>query len=167
MKLKRLGDGREFDVEAEPAAGVVHVTIDGHPAEYPLIQAGDGLMIVTIGTRKIRIAGENRSRSLLGVAGALNREFIRVENTRAAARGLASPELLAPMPGKILKVLVSEGQQVAAGDPLIVVEAMKMETTLSAESPAIIQKLEAAVGQMVEGGQLLIRFSPIPDSSAP
>jgi len=166
MKLKRLGDGREFDVEAEPAAGVVRVTIDGHPAEYPLAETGDGF-IVTIGTRKIRIAGENRSRSLLGVAGALNREFIRVENTRAAARGLASPELLAPMPGKILKVLVSEGQQVAAGDPLIVVEAMKMETTLSAESPAIIQKLEAAVGQMVEGGQLLIRFSPIPDSSAP
>src|SRR6266436_628144 len=127
MKLKRLGDGREFDVEAEPAAGVVRVTIDGHQAEYPLIESGDGLLIVTIGTRKIRIASVKRSRSLLGVAGALNREFVRVESIRAAARGLASPELIAPMPGKILKVLVSEGQQVAAGDPLIVVEAMKME----------------------------------------
>jgi 3-methylcrotonyl-CoA carboxylase alpha subunit len=60
----------------------------------------------------------------------------------------------------VLKVLVAEGQPVEPGDPLIVLEAMKMETTLYAESPAIVAKICVAAGQMVDHGARLIELSP-------
>ena len=76
-----------------------------------------------------------------------------VEGRAAASRGgLAAPEVDAPMPGKVLKMLVAEGEPVEHGDPLIVLEAMKMETTLYAESPAIVAKICVVAGQMVDHG---------------
>jgi biotin carboxyl carrier protein len=97
----------------------------------------------------------------VAAAGPLAAEFIVVEG-RTAHRvgGLAAPEVDAPMPGKVLKVLVAEGQAVEHGDPLIVLEAMKMETTLYAESPAIVAKICVVAGQMVDHGARLIELSP-------
>ena len=69
------------------------------------------------------------------------------------------------MPGKVLKVLVAEGQAVEAGQPLIIIEAMKMETTLSAESPAVVKKIRARAGEMVDHGAVLIELSPPAASS--
>ncbi|MGB6564467.1 MAG: acetyl-CoA carboxylase biotin carboxyl carrier protein subunit, partial [Candidatus Binataceae bacterium] len=83
------------------------------------------------------------------------------------AGGLAAPEVDAPMPGKVLKVLVAEGQPVEHGDPLIVLEAMKMETTLYAESPAIVAKICVVAGQMVDHGARLIELSPVATPARP
>jgi biotin carboxyl carrier protein len=74
--------------------------------------------------------------------------------------------MAAPMPGKVLKILVSEGQAVAAGEPLIVLEAMKMETTLFAEGAAVIRKIRVETGQMVDHGAVLLELSPAAGSSA-
>jgi 3-methylcrotonyl-CoA carboxylase alpha subunit len=71
------------------------------------------------------------------------------------------------MPGKVLKVLVAEGQPVEHGDPLIVLEAMKMETTLYAESPAIVAKVCVEAGQMVDHGARLIELSPAATPARP
>jgi biotin carboxyl carrier protein len=64
------------------------------------------------------------------------------------------------MPGKVLRVLVKNGEAVVAGQPLVVLEAMKMETALAAESEAIVKRVVAAPGQMVDHGALLIELSP-------
>jgi 3-methylcrotonyl-CoA carboxylase alpha subunit len=71
------------------------------------------------------------------------------------------------MPGKVLKLLVADGQPVEHGDPLIVLEAMKMETTLYAESPAIVAKICVEAGQMVDHGARLIELSPVATSARP
>jgi 3-methylcrotonyl-CoA carboxylase alpha subunit len=101
-------------------------------------------------------------------AGPFAAEFAAVEG-RAAHRagGLAAPEVDAPMPGKVLKVLVTEGQAVEQGDPLIVLEAMKMETTLYAESAAIVKKICVVPGQMVDHGARLVELSPVATSARP
>jgi len=65
-----------------------------------------------------------------------------------------------------LKIMVHEGEQVEAGQPLITMEAMKMETTLSAEGPARVKTIPVSPGQMVDAGALLIELSPL-DSSKP
>jgi pyruvate carboxylase subunit B len=54
---------------------------------------------------------------------------------------LAAPEIVSPMPGKVTQVLVKEGDKVAAGDGLLILEAMKMENRLTAEAPAIVRKV--------------------------
>jgi 3-methylcrotonyl-CoA carboxylase alpha subunit len=62
------------------------------------------------------------------------------------------------MPGKVIAVLVADGDAVEAGQPLVLVEAMKMETTLSAEIAGRVQKVSAAPGQLVEAGQVLVEI---------
>jgi biotin carboxyl carrier protein len=62
----------------------------------------------------------------------------------------------APMPGLVLQVAVQEGQAVAKGDPLIILEAMKMENILKSPGDGMVKSVWVKAGQAVEKGQLLI-----------
>jgi pyruvate carboxylase len=64
----------------------------------------------------------------------------------------------APMPGAVVAVAVGVGERVAAGQKLLTLEAMKMETTLYAERAATVAEVLARPGTQVEGGDLLVRF---------
>jgi 3-methylcrotonyl-CoA carboxylase alpha subunit len=171
MKLKRQGDAREFEVELiaqnQPGktdaglARAVRITIDGREVAATVAAMPDGSAMVELGGRRVRVAGARLRSSIVAAAGPFAAEFVMVEGRTAhRAGGLAAHEVDAPMPGKVLKVLVAEGQAVEHGDPLIVLEAMKMETTLYAESPAIVAKICVAAGQMVDHGARLIELSP-------
>ena len=71
------------------------------------------------------------------------------------------PEVvIAPMPGTIVDVKVKEGDSVEAGQGLVIVEAMKMENSLKAERDAIISKVYAIEGQVLEQDDLIIEFEP-------
>ncbi|MCB0464669.1 MAG: acetyl-CoA carboxylase biotin carboxyl carrier protein subunit [Aequorivita sp.] len=67
-------------------------------------------------------------------------------------------EIHAPMPGIILEVNVSEGDEVKKGDFLCVLEAMKMENTLTAPRDGVIKSVNIAQGETVDKGKLLIEF---------
>lgn len=67
-------------------------------------------------------------------------------------------DIKAPMPGMVLNVLVTEGQEVKKGDALIVLEAMKMENILKSPSDGVIKKVAINKGVAVEKNQLLIQF---------
>ena len=64
----------------------------------------------------------------------------------------------APMPGKVLEVKVSAGDEVAAGDALLVLEAMKMENVLRAPRDGKIERVDAQVGEAVEKGAVLVAY---------
>lgn len=70
----------------------------------------------------------------------------------------ASREVRAPMPGLVLAVAVTPGQAVQAGDPLVVLEAMKMENELRAEADAIVQTVLVNPGDAVGKNEVLIEF---------
>ncbi|HSA58737.1 MAG TPA: acetyl-CoA carboxylase biotin carboxyl carrier protein subunit [bacterium] len=73
--------------------------------------------------------------------------------------GAAGPEeAAAPMPGTVRKVLVVEGQQVAAGDPLVVIEAMKMEHTIDAPRSGSVKKILFQAGDKVGMGERLVEI---------
>jgi biotin carboxyl carrier protein len=67
-------------------------------------------------------------------------------------------ELKAPMPGLVLSTLVKEGDIIAKGDSLLVLEAMKMENIIKSPTEGIIKKIHALKGNAVEKNQLLISF---------
>lgn len=67
-------------------------------------------------------------------------------------------DIKAPMPGMVLNILVSEGQEVKKGEALLVLEAMKMENILKSPSDGVIKKIAAVKGTAVEKNQLLIQF---------
>jgi biotin carboxyl carrier protein len=62
----------------------------------------------------------------------------------------------APMPGLILKVLVENGQSIKKGDPVLILEAMKMENVFKAPADAVVKDIHVNAGQAVEKGQVLI-----------
>ena len=67
---------------------------------------------------------------------------------------VAQGSLLAPMPGTVIGVPVSEGAEVTAGQPVLVLEAMKMQHTINAPSDGVVSDL-VAVGQQVAAGEVL------------
>jgi len=67
-------------------------------------------------------------------------------------------EVKAPMPGLIIDVSVEEGQKVKEGDSLLVLEAMKMESTFTSPKEGIIQSISVSKGDTVEKGQLLVKI---------
>jgi biotin carboxyl carrier protein len=119
----------QLDREAGGRSHRVAVT-EGQSGELTLTLA-DGLVRATVNGRRSRRGGE--------VAGAAGEQRI-----------------VAPMPGKILRVLVQPGQDVAARQPLVVVEAMKMENELSSPRAGRVKEVTAVEGQSVEAGRILI-----------
>ena len=82
----------------------------------------------------------------------------------ASERPKADPgnpaHVAAPMPGMVASLAVVDGQRVAAGDPLLVIEAMKMETTLSAPCAGVVSEIAVAAGTRVESRDLLMVLAP-------
>ena len=70
--------------------------------------------------------------------------------------------LTAPMPGKVIQIFVKAGDKVKRGAPLAVLEAMKMENTLSAQADATIAEIAVSVGDQVGEGALILRFEAGP-----
>jgi biotin carboxyl carrier protein len=67
-------------------------------------------------------------------------------------------EIKAPMPGLVLEIAVSDGQEVKEGDKLLILEAMKMENSIMIQTDAIIKKISVSAGQAVEKGQVLLEL---------
>ena len=65
-------------------------------------------------------------------------------------------DLLALMPGKILKVLVSEGQKIKMGEPVIIMESMKMEQTIVSSADGVINSINVKEGETIEVGSVMI-----------
>jgi len=94
------------------------------------------------------------------------RASVRVETERermeasagGGAGGSAEKLVKAPMPGRVIKILVEAGQEVVAGQALLVVEAMKMENEVKAKGPGTVQTVHVSVGATVEANAKLVTF---------
>ena len=76
-----------------------------------------------------------------------------------SAAPASSKSLLSLMPGVVIKVLVKEGQRVAAGDVLLVLEAMKMENEIRSDRTGTIASIDVSPGQQVQTGDPLVTFA--------
>lgn len=78
-------------------------------------------------------------------------EFIDKAQKASGLHGGAG-SLQSPMPGKIFKVLKREGEEVKLGDPVLILEAMKMEHTIKAQQDGVVKKIHFEEGAQVQGG---------------
>ena len=125
---------------------------------------GTSLRHLRLGDRGFPMSAERSDDGwFFRVAGRRVRVEVEDERTRAirelAGRdelGEGERELRAPMPGRIVRVLVESGQAVEAGDGLVVMEAMKMENELSARGPGTVESVRVEEGQTVNQGDVLI-----------
>jgi len=91
---------------------------------------------------------------------AIRLELEDPDDESVEAEGEASPVLRAPMPGRILEVLTTEGASVSAGDPLVRLEAMKMEIDLGAPCDGVVASIPVAAGDLVDPDAELLRIEP-------
>jgi 3-methylcrotonyl-CoA carboxylase alpha subunit len=83
----------------------------------------------------------------------------------AAGAAGGTGKIAAPMPGKVIAVLVQVGDRVEHGQPVVVVEAMKMETTLTADVDGEVARIGTAVGEKIDAGALLVEITPAASSA--
>ncbi len=121
----------------------------------------DGRMLVHLDgrTMKLRALRAGRDWHLFG-DGAYRRLSLE-DDIEARDVAADSGRLLAPMPGTVIALYVQPGGRVAQGDPLVTLEAMKMEHTLVAPGPASVKALRCALGERVDEGAELIVLEPL------
>lgn len=160
----RDGD-RVREVEAVPLApGRFRVTVDGAASEIGLEALGDGrLRLLTpqgATLAEVTAAGATRFVRVQHMDFVLEREA--GSRPRARARGThakrGSGGLEAPMPGVVTRVHVAAGDTVKQGQPLIAIEAMKMEHVLRAPRDGRVRTVAARAGEMVSGGAALVEL---------
>ncbi|HXN75596.1 MAG TPA: biotin/lipoyl-containing protein [Gemmatimonadaceae bacterium] len=127
---------------------------------------GSPVRMVKLDTHVYRVVAEKRrgrGNYTLWVDGyrfeteALDERTRSIRDLSAAAAGPTGPApIIAPMPGLIVRVNVSVGDRVEAGEGLVVMEAMKMENELRATAAGIVKSVEISAGTAVEKGTLLV-----------
>ena len=88
----------------------------------------------------------------------INKEFSKNVTIKAKAEDGNLSQVGSPLPGQVAKIFVSEGEKIIKGDRVLVIEAMKMETTITAEKSGTIKKLHVGSGDNVETKDLLIEI---------
>lgn len=87
-------------------------------------------------------------------------EFAISAPRRSRSKGKSADhgQMTSPMPGKILKIFVQEGQEVIPGTPILVMEAMKMEHTIKSSKIGTVEKIHFKEGDQVQGGVELVKL---------
>jgi biotin carboxyl carrier protein len=145
-------EGRTVVVHRTTIAGTpLHqVMIDGRPLLLPLERLGPGRWSVTAwGERRDATVMDERARQIEGL----------VRQAEPASQGGV---IKAPMPGLVLRIPVAVGDAVAAGQGVLVLEAMKMENEIKAQAPGVVAGIPVREGQAVEKGQVLLQMGPAP-----
>ena len=143
-------DGRRLEeaLTSVPGSPVRLLLLDGRSAALPMEAAGAGRWAITLhGERREVDVVDARTRHIRSLTG----------DARKQAGG---GSLRAPMPGLVVRVQVEAGQEVAAGTPVVVLEAMKMENQLKTAAAVRIAAVRVEPGQAVEKGQVLLEFGP-------
>jgi biotin carboxyl carrier protein len=164
MKYQLHIDGRPLSVElfrpVENSSQLI-ATIDGRELAADVVEIAPGTYSILIGGRSFEVRLEKAGNGLRASAG--DREFhIEINDPRSWRRGRAEgiereghQQILAPMPGKVVRVLVALGEQVKAGQGLLVVEAMKMQNEVRSPKTGTVEQLSAKEGQAVNAGEIL------------
>ena len=148
------------------------VLVDGEPFEASLdIVEGTPVRLLRVGDTVHRVVarrGASRGAWRVGLDGwqfeaeALDERTRAIRDLAATQRAAQGPApLVAPMPGLVVRVLATVGDEVAAGQGLVVVEAMKMENELRASAPGRITAVHAVAGTAVEKGAVLVELASL------
>ena len=154
-EVEVVRDGDTFEVELNGRRRRLElVQLDGTVASLRFPESGRSYQITyhsgNGGSWRVAVGQREFDLSVLTLAEA-------VEEV-SAARDAGPSRLTAPIPGKVVAVKFALGDEVEAGQSLIVLEAMKMENELAADHGGRVARIHVAVGDTVEGGQLLVEL---------
>lgn len=158
--------GNTYDIElVEKEGNAVKIKLNGEIIDIDAVLSETGFYSILHNGRSYNAEVVNSSEGKYVITADFRRYDVELQNLRKRyIRGGTSAEeevqdcIKAPMPGKIIAVLVEKGCRVKKGDPLLIIEAMKMQSTYTASQDATVEAVEIVEGDSVLSDQLLITF---------
>ncbi|MEM7480516.1 MAG: biotin/lipoyl-containing protein [Acidobacteriota bacterium] len=168
MKLVIRHGEREEQVSVERSGDEYVVRIGEVEHRVEAVQAVNLLSLRTLASTHHEVAvhraGEHRrhvhGRWRAAVVDVLDPLSALVEGGAGGAGGRRAAVVEAYMPGRVVAVLAEEGADVAAGQGVVVLEAMKMENEIQAETAGVVKQLHVVAGDAVDGGDPLFEIAP-------
>jgi 3-methylcrotonyl-CoA carboxylase alpha subunit len=151
LSLSSSPSGEHIGSDGTPVAGPsVQMRLDKHGPLYTIryVRQGDGVIIVRRGGREYRVT---------------HMPPLSTDRLSRAIHLRGEESLQSPMPGKVLKVLASEGQPVEEQQPLVIIEAMKMEFTVRAPHAGRVARVYYREGDQVSAGDVLVELEKAGD----
>lgn len=165
--LVKVGD-KDFDVAIEYRQHGYKLKVDGRDVTVVSNQLGGTRSLLLVGgdSHEIDVQGDGydnqRTVFMHGREIRVEIEDFNLAQLRQTAGMSSGPTIdknfRAPMPGLILEVKVEAGQEVKKGDPMLVIEAMKMENVIKAPADLKVARVVVSTGDLVEKNDLLIEF---------
>lgn len=170
MQYKAIINGETVDVSFERTAAGIQAEVAGRIYSLGASVVRPGIFLLQWGTRSIEVS--------VFIEGDISTVFIgghcipieildsRKSLQRTARRGDSGSvsEIRSPMPGKIVRVLMEEGAAIAAGQGIVVMEAMKMQNEIKSSMAGKIGKIAVAEGETVRAADLIAVVEAIPRS---
>ena len=169
MKYYLEVDGEEHEVELITRLGELQVKLDGEPVDVRYEEVDRlGQVAIFVGDESFAVSIEgDANEAVVTVAGHAHQVSIEDERERAAhaaerERG-GGADIKSVMPGIVVSVLVSEGDKVEKGQPLLILEAMKMQNEIEAPISGLVSGVHVSEGATVGNGALLVRLTAEPE----
>lgn len=167
MKYYARVNGRDVEVELTERLGELIVSVDGERTdiEYDEVDRLGQVIALSGGLSFGASIEDDGTRVHVTIAGHVYAVEIEDERERAAhaaegARGAGGGLVLAVMPGVVARLLVAVGDEVEGGQPLLVLEAMKMQNEIPAPAAGVVQAVHVVEGKAVAAGAKLVTLAP-------
>jgi biotin carboxyl carrier protein len=162
MKFEVRIDGRARSVELTREDQRWRISLDGKSLDADAVEISPGVFSILLNGESHEIRVAPAPGGTLTLQTALHEFSAEVADPRAwrgrrhsTLEAQGRQQILAPMPGKIIRVLVQVGEKVEAGQGLLVVEAMKMQNEIRSPKSGTVERLLATEGQPVNAGEVL------------
>jgi len=153
-------DGKNYRLELNRVDGRWESRLDGRDISLDAVLARRDVLSIIIGGKAYEIKRERTATDLHVWVGP-RRYDVQLRDPRSlrgrarADDGKGLRKLIAPMPGKVVRVLLKEQSQVEAGQGVVVVEAMKMQNEIKSPKNGVVRKIVASEGAAVNAGDVL------------
>jgi biotin carboxyl carrier protein len=153
-------EGKNYRLELNYSEGRWECRLDGRAMQIDAVLARRDVLSLIIDGRAYEIKRERTATDLHLWVGSVRyaaqlRDRRSLRSRASADDGKGPRKLIAPMPGKIVRVLVEENAEVDAGQGLLVVEAMKMQSQIKSPKKGVVRKMVATEGASVSAGDVL------------
>ena len=160
MKISARAGEHSYDILIEREDGNYIVEVDGRRSVVDMQKLEGDFYTFLIEGRSYEVSVEPRGDGYQIRHGASAKTVSFVDSTRRAREGMGagkgSLEIITQMPGRVVRLLVSEGDQVEVGQGVAVVEAMKMENELVTEKAGKVASIAVEIGQDLESNGVLM-----------
>jgi biotin carboxyl carrier protein len=164
MEFEYLVEGAVRKIALELKDGAYLVRDGATTLRAEIFSASDEELVILTGGKSHRVlVAKDKGRTLVSCQG---REYVLSEPRKEDGALLKGAEggldgggvVKAPMPGKVIKVLVAEGEAVRKNQTLLIVEAMKMENEIKSGREAVVRKVHVAAGDLVDAARPLVEL---------